>query len=152
MPVPGKGVRHAHGDRDNDYLMLEITAVRARQQAANGKRGQGRVARASRSGLTTKVYILADTLGRPLRFRITAGQAPDITAAADLLKVQYAKAVLADKAYDSNDLCELIAEAVIPSKPNCKVFIPHDEGVYKRRNQIERCFGRLKHFWSFAAR
>ena len=100
--------------------------------------------------------MLADTFGRPLRYRITAGQAHDITAAADLLKGQKAKAVLADKAYDSNDLRGLIArmkaEAVIPSKRNRKVFILHDEAVYKHRNQIERCFGRLKHFRRFATR
>jgi transposase len=91
--------------------------------------------------------MLADTFGRPLRFRITAGQAHDITAAAGLLEGQKAAAILADKAYDSNDLRELIAgmkaEAVIPSKRNRKVFIPHDEAPFKHRNQIERCFGRL---------
>jgi hypothetical protein len=57
--------------------------------------------------------------GRPLRFRITAGQAHDITAAPALLEGQEAGAVLADKAYDSNDLRETIAQmeaqAVIPS-------------------------------------
>lgn len=98
--------------------------------------------------------MLADTFGRPLRFHITAGQAHDVTAAAGLLKGQTAKAVLADKAYDSNDLRNLIAEmeakAVIPSKANRKVFIPHDEAIYKHRNQIERCFGRMKHFRRFA--
>jgi transposase len=100
--------------------------------------------------------MLADTFGRPLRFKITAGQTHDITTAADLLKGQKANAVLADKAYDSNDLRELIArmkaEAVIPSKQNRKVFIPHDKAAYKHRNQIERCFGRLKHFRRFATR
>jgi transposase len=53
--------------------------------------------------------MLADTFGRPLRFRITAGQAHDITVAADLLEGQKADAILADKAYDSNNLRELIA-------------------------------------------
>jgi transposase len=100
--------------------------------------------------------MLADTFGRPLRFKITAGQAHDITAAADLLEGQEAAAILADKAYDSNDLRELIAsmkaKAVIPSKRNRKVFIPHDAAAYKYRNQIERCFGRLKHFRRFATR
>jgi putative transposase len=100
--------------------------------------------------------MLADTLGRPLRFRITAGQAHDITAAADLLEGQKAEAVLADKAYDSNDLRKRIADikakAVIPSRRNRKVFIPHDTAIYKHRNQIERCFGRLKHFRRFATR
>jgi len=44
------------------------------------------------------------------------------------------------------------AEAVIPSKRNRKVAILHDVGAYKHRNQIERCFGRLKHFPRFATR
>ncbi|RUW89892.1 hypothetical protein EOA19_22995 [Mesorhizobium sp. M7A.F.Ca.US.010.02.1.1] len=41
--------------------------------------------------------MLCGTLGRPLRFLITPGQANDITAAPDLLKGQEACAVLADK-------------------------------------------------------
>jgi putative transposase len=44
------------------------------------------------------------------------------------------------------------AEAVIPSKRNRKKFIPHDTELYKQRNQIERCFARLKHFRRFATR
>lgn len=96
--------------------------------------------------------MLADTLGRPLRFGITAGQVHDVTAAADLLEGQKAAAVLADKAYYSNDLRQKIAEAVIPSKRNRKVFIPHDTAIYKHRNQVERCFGCLKHFRRFATR
>ena len=100
--------------------------------------------------------MLADALGRPLRFRITAGQAHDITAAPALLEGQQADAILADKAYDSNELRDTIAQmeaqAVIPSKRNRKVFIPHDTELYKHRNRIERCFGRLKHFRRFATR
>ena len=110
----------------------------------------------SRGGLTTKIHMLADALGRPLRFRITAGQAHDITAAQPLLEGRSANAVLADKAYDSNDLrdhiAQMKAQAVIPSKRNRKVFIPHDTELYKQRNRIERCFGRLKHFRRFATR
>jgi putative transposase len=97
-----------------------------------------------------------DTLGRPLRFLITPGQPNDITAAPDLLEGQEADAVLADKAYDSNDLRQRIAdikaEAVIPSKRNRKIAIPHDAEVYRHRNRIERCFNRLKHFRRFATR
>jgi transposase len=100
--------------------------------------------------------MLADMLGRPLRFRVTPGQAADITIAPDLLEGQKADAVLADKAYDSNDLRDRIdgmkAQAVIPSKRNRKVFIPHDANIYKHRNRIERCFNRLKHFRRFATR
>lgn len=71
--------------------------------------------------------MLADALGRPLRFIVTAGQVGDITQAPALLKGQAGKAVLADKAYDSNALREMIAamgaEAVIPSNRSRKVII-----------------------------
>ena len=100
--------------------------------------------------------MLADTFGRPVRFCITPGQASDIASAPSLLEGQCGGAVLADKAYDGNDLRSQIAvmgaEAVIPSKRNRKVAIPHDGGIYKHRNQIERCFSRLKHFRRFATR
>ncbi len=73
--------------------------------------------------------MLADTFGRPLRFRITPGQASDIAAAPHLLEGQRGGAILADKAYDGNDLRDRIAAmkaTVIPSKRNRKVAIPHD--------------------------
>ncbi|UHS63768.1 transposase [Agrobacterium vaccinii] len=83
------------------------------------------------SGLTTKIHMLADALGRPLRFIVTAGQVGDITQAPALLEGQTGKAVLADKAYDSNALRAVIStmgdKAVIPSNRSRKVIIPHDE-------------------------
>ncbi|RYG28590.1 MAG: IS5 family transposase [Burkholderiales bacterium] len=144
-------------DRDNQYLMIDSTIVRAHQQAASGKGGpKDQALGRSRGGLTTKIHMLADTLGRPLRFTITAGQVGDITQAPALLQGYAAKAVLADKAYDSNALREIIAtmgaEVVIPSNRTRKIIIEHDEGIYISRNRIERCFGRMKHFRRFATR
>jgi len=100
--------------------------------------------------------MLADTLGRPLRFIVTPGQTGDITQAPALLEDQAGGAILADKAYDSNALPALIASmgatVVIPSNRCRKVAIPHDAAIYKHRNRIERCFNRLKHFRRFATR
>jgi len=100
--------------------------------------------------------MLADALGRPLRFVITPGQANDITVAPALLDGQEGRAVMADKAYDSNALRDRIAEmgalAVIPSSRSRKRPIPHDTTLYRHRNRIERCFNRLKHFRRFATR
>lgn len=100
--------------------------------------------------------MLADALGRPLRFIVTAGQVNDITQALALLEGQAGKAVLADKAYDSNALRAIIAamgaEAVIPSNRSRKLIIAHDELIYRHRNRIERCFGRMKHCRRFATR
>lgn len=100
--------------------------------------------------------MLADALGRPLRFIITAGQAGDITIAPALLEGQTGEALLADKAYDSNALRALIAdmnaEAVIPSNRSRKILIPHNAVAYRQRSRIERCFNRLKHFRRFETR
>ena len=99
--------------------------------------------------------MLADALGRPLRFILTGGQVHDIVAAPALLDGIKGGAVIADKAYDSNDLRKLIADAdiaVIPSTRSRKVPIPHDKALYKTRNRIERCFNKLKHFRHFATR
>lgn len=100
--------------------------------------------------------MVCDTLGRPLRFILTAGQRHDSLTAKALLDGFTCEAVLADKAYDNNDLRQTIAEmdaqAVIPSTRSRKVPIPHDEVVYKQRNLIERCFNKLKHFRRFATR
>ena len=106
--------------------------------------------------MTTKIHTLTDAQGRPLRFILTAGQAHDCTTAAELLADRAPAGVIADKAYDTNDLRELIAaakaEVVIPSKSNRKVHIPHDAIAYKLRNRIERFFNKLKHFRAIATR
>ncbi len=100
--------------------------------------------------------MVADSLGRPLRFILTAGQVGDVLAAPALLDGFRAEAVLADKAYDSNIFRQIIAdsgaEAVIPSNRTRKVIIPHDPATYRHRNRIERCFNKLKHFRRFATR
>lgn len=100
--------------------------------------------------------MLTDTLGRPLRFLLAAGQSHDILAAPILLEGLTAEAVLADRAYDTNALrnmlAEMGAEAVIPSTRSRSAPIPHDRIVYRCRNRIERCFNRLKHFRRFATR
>lgn len=100
--------------------------------------------------------MLADSFGRPLRFILTAGQTGDILTAPALLEGFHAKAVLADRAYDSNAFRKLVAdhgaEAVIPSNPQRNPIIPHDAVIYRHRNRIERCFNKLKHFRRFATR
>ena len=110
----------------------------------------------SRGGLTTKIHTLTDAQGRPLRFILTGGQAHDSTTAAELLAGRATTGVIADKAYDSNDLRELIsnagAEVVIPSTRARKIIIPHDRLAYRLRNRIERFFNKLKHFRHIATR
>ena len=64
--------------------------------------------------------------------------------------------LIADKAYDTNKLRNLLAErnieAVIPSVARRKPLIPHDRQAYRQRNLIERMFARLKDFRRIATR
>nr|WP_271179099.1 IS5 family transposase [Paracoccus kondratievae] len=142
-------------DRDNQYLMIDCAIVRAHQQAASGKGGRDQAPGRSRGGLTTRIHMLADALGRPSRFIITAGLVGDITQVSSLPQGQSGDLVLADKAY-SNALRQIIAsigaEAVIPSNGLRKIIIPHDERACAHRNHIGRCFSQMKLFRRFASR
>ena len=106
--------------------------------------------------MTTKIHLLCNQLGQPLDFLVTAGQTADCTQAIPLLGEHKAEAVLADKGYDTDAIVQHIersgAEPVIPPKANRKVSRPYNKTLYKQRNQIERCFSKLKHFRRFATR
>jgi Transposase and inactivated derivatives len=100
--------------------------------------------------------MATDGRGRPLRLILTPGQRGDVTQAPALLEGIEARHVLADKAYDSNALRQIVenmgAQAVIPCNPTRKAPIPYDFEIYKARNLIERCFNKLKHFRRIATR
>ena len=100
--------------------------------------------------------MATDGLGRPLKLILTPGQRGDALIAPTLLEGLSPRRVLADKAYDSNTLRNLIvsmgAEAVIPCNPTRKRPIPYDFEAYKIRNTVERCFNKLKHFRRIATR
>ena len=106
--------------------------------------------------MTTKIHTLADAQGRPVRFILTAGQAHDVTTVPELLNGLEAEGIIADRAYDTNAVRNLIAEcgaeAVIPSTRTRTVPIPHDAVAYKLRNRIERFFNKLKNFRRIATR
>ena len=65
-------------------------------------------------------------------------------------------ALIADKAYDGDDLRAAIVERgalpVIPNKSNRKHIHPFDAARYRDRNVIERMFCRLKDFRRIATR
>ncbi len=64
--------------------------------------------------------------------------------------------MIADKAFDNNavraNLNERGAAAVIPSKADRKIHIPHDTEMYKWRHLVENPFQRFKDFRRIATR
>ena len=106
--------------------------------------------------MTSKIHALCDAFGNPLKCTVTAGQISDFTQAEILLENVEAQYVIADKGYDSSRIVEVIeelgAEAVIPSRSNCKRPRIYDVEMYKERNLIERLFNKMKHFRRLATR
>lgn len=85
-------VPQAEADEDLSWAVsVDSTVVRARQQAAGapdkGPRLASRTTTSSAgpaAGLTTKIHLAADGRCRPLAFVLTAGQAGDTPAFADV--------------------------------------------------------------------
>jgi len=95
-------------------------------------------------------------LGCPVRFTLTAGQKGDAPQADTLIEALPAQIVLADAAYDSDHLRQVIAnkgaKAVIPSNPSRAQKHPLDRDLYAERQLIECCFSKLKQFRRVATR
>ena len=111
----------------------------------------------SRGGLTTKIHALVDAQGRPIRLKLTEGQAHDGRSAADMFdQLQAGQILLADRAYDSDALHQkMVARGVIANirlMPTRKRFPAFDRGLYRKRNAVERFFNKLKQFRAVATR
>ena len=77
--------------------------------------------------------------------------APDLLTAVGTIK-----RLIADKAYDTNQLRNLLTQmdidTVIPSIARRKSLIPYNREAYRQRNLIERMFARAKDFRRVATR
>jgi transposase len=90
-------------------------------------------------------------------FLLTEGALHDHKGGMMLLpSLPQADVLLADKAYDSDELRAALAErrmvACIPSRKRRKVAIPYNKKLYEQRNRIERMFARLKDWRRVATR
>ena len=67
-----------------------------------------------------------------------------------------AKALLADRGYDSNWFRKALAQRgckpCIPSTKSRKIPLPYDTALYKQRHKIENMFARLKDWRRIATR
>lgn len=139
-------------DPDMEWVMIDSTIVRAHACAAGyGKNSQSKEALGrSKGGFSTKIHILTDALGNPLKFALTAGQRNDIIQAKPLCKSVFDSTVIADKAYDCDDFVETLADqkcnSNIPPRANRKEPREHDETLYEERHVIECFIGKIKHF------
>lgn len=100
---------------------------------------------------------MADDQGRPVAFALTPGNIADISMAIPLLQgIARPKRLIADKAYDADKLRNWLRarriKAIIPSNATRRTPYPLDRVAYRRRNVIERMFGKLKNWRRIATR
>nr|GFB42754.1 hypothetical protein [Tanacetum cinerariifolium] len=133
----------------------------ARSRGAKKNRADPALGR-SRGGLSTKLHLLTDVLGRPVRALLTAGSVHDRTPAEQLLADLRPAYLVADRGYDARTWRTYLAArgtlAMIPAqrKRGDTAYTParygHDAPRYRQRNPIERTFAQLKQFRRFATR
>ncbi|WP_419799965.1 IS5 family transposase [Terasakiella sp.] len=138
--------------------MIDSTIIRAHHQAAGAKGGLKRGSRPFKRWLyvqntpSNKCRRLANSS------EISEGQTSDYKGYAPLMEWggPDAKVLLADKGYDANSIRDDMEKrggyAMIPMRKNRKEITPVDDFVYGLRNQVERCFNKLKNARRVATR
>ncbi|WP_372481531.1 IS5 family transposase [Streptomyces flavotricini] len=167
---------------DIDWLVsVDSTIVRAHQHAAGARKGghQSPALGRSRGGLTSKIHLACDAVGRPLTFVLTGGNTNDctqFTTVMDAIRVPRLGPgrprtrpdhVIGDKGYSSKAIRTWLRRRgirhTIPERADQvrnrarkgslggrpTVF---DKDVYKHRNVVERCFNHLKQWRGIATR
>jgi transposase len=91
-----------------------------------------------------------------LRFVLTGGEVNDVTRADALIRGLRGRAVVGDRAYDSDAFVATVRaqgmSVVIPSRTGRRLPRVLDLEAHARRNVNERLFGRLKQFRRVATR
>lgn len=122
----------------------------------------------SQGGMSTKIHIQSEGLGKPMQFVLTPGQTSDVKGFSKLnlggkLKrraqgrpKQRPRYFLGDKAYDSQAIRRILRRQgttpVIPKRKNAKHKPRFNRGLYRERNRIERLINRLKQSRRIATR
>ena len=138
-------------------LMRLISKHTAQNPACGSKRGRGRLIGRTKGGMNTKLHAATATLGRAIRFFMTAGQVSNYTGARALVSsLPAADWLLGDREYDADWFHEgLVSMGITPCIPGRKSRekpFKYDKRLYKRRNRIEIMFGRLKDWRRVATR
>jgi transposase len=102
------------------------------------------------------LHLAVDALGLPVKMIVTDGNAADCSQAEALIDGLHGDCLMADKAYDTNALLDLLESrktaAVIPPKRNRKDQRAYDKDLYKLRHIIENAFLKFKAWRSIATR
>jgi len=106
----------------------------------------------SRAGGTTRIHVVAADARTAVNFSLSPVNASDAPERRELLKqtTLFAKYVVMDRAYEGDETRQLVFDLgltpVVPPKSNRIEPYEYDRQMYKRPNEVERLFHRLKGF------
>lgn len=112
----------------------------------------------TKGGLNSKLHAVCDAKGRPIILLLTEGQTSDYRGAATMLPAlpNATRTLIGDKGYDGDRLRDAIRargiKPCIPPRKGRKSPATYCRWTYKRRNVVERMFGRLKDWRRIATR
>ena len=144
------------GQRIRDDRQHHRASPSTQRRCQTRSRGRPAIGK-SKGGLSTKIHVLVDALGNPLKIILTAGQVHDLAGADALVPGMEAEALLADKAYDADkrviEPLETAGKtAAIPPKKNRTNPRTHDKALYEARHLIESFFCWVTQFRAIAIR
>src|SRR3954454_9795249 len=141
-----------HGIRHGRRYHRQSPSPRTGRKRGTASQAIGR----SKGGMTTKILALTDALGNLVRFVLLPGQRFDTVGVAPLIDGLEFGALIADTAFDSNDILADLdqrgAKVVIAQHPRRTVPLQIDTEMYKWRHLIENFFCKLKEFKRIAMR
>ena len=152
-------VREVAGRADRSHQDRGVRPRLDLNQGASGRDGRSKkngpqAIGKSRGGWNTKVHLVAANARTAITFALSPGNAHDAPEGRALLTelgpMPEGLPMLMDRAYEGDETRQLVLSLgmipVVPPKSNRIEPWEYDRALYKKRNEIERLFRRLKGF------
>jgi transposase len=144
------GADRAHQDR-GDRAGLDLGEGASGRHGGVKKNGPQAIGK-SRGGWNTKIHLVAADARTAITFALSPGHAHDAPEGRELLRELGAMPeglpLLMDRAYEGNETRQLVLTLgmvpVVPPKSNRVDPWRYDRAIYKKRNENERLFRRMK--------
>ena len=135
-----------------EAVSLDSTSIKVHPDGTGALKKSPRSIGKSRGGWNTKIHMVAADARTAVTFCLSPGQAHDAPEGRRLLSslgpTSRPVHLLMDRAYEGNETRQLALDlGFIPVVPPMKTRIEpwdYDREMYKRRNEVERLFRRLK--------
>jgi transposase len=137
-----------------EAFALDSTSIKVHPDGTGALKNGPQAIGKSRGGWNTKVHLVAANARTAITFALSPGNAHDPPEGRALLTelgpMPEGLPMLMDRAYEGDETRQLVLSLgmipVVPPKSNRIEPWEYDRALYKKRNEIERLFRRLKGF------